>query len=257
MCWTCAGAKLADVSAHRARHYEKGAAMPTVRPLTRGDTIAGIGFIVFFLGGVASSSPPDSSASDAKWIANYTGSANNWGHVLSGIFLILAALSLAAFITGMWRRISSARPTGATSPLPLVTVGIASTLMAFGGILMAYIAGSELGGKYPLPSADLLRFSNGFGFLVTGIPGMAAVAFCIAVLAAQARSAGIFGPGLAIFSWIVAAVLLLSFLFLPIGALFVWIIVCMITGRRNTAVGATTTGQVDARPVLHSDTIAS
>ena len=161
--------------------------MHTVRPLTRGDTIAGIGFIVFFLGGVASSSPPDASASDAKWIANYTGSANNWGHVLTGIFLILAALSLATFMTGMWRRISSARPAGATSPLPLVAVGIASTLMAFGGILMAYVAGSELGGKYPLPSADLLRFSNGFGFIVTGIPGMAAVAFCIAVLAAQAR----------------------------------------------------------------------
>jgi hypothetical protein len=82
--------------------------------------------------------------------------------------------------------------------------------MAFGGVLMAYIAGSELSGSYPLPSVDLLRFSNGFGFIVTGIPGMAATALCIAVLAGQARRAGVFGPKMAAFSWLVAAVLLLS-----------------------------------------------
>ena len=207
--------------------------MPTDRPLTRGDTLAGIAFIVFFLGGVVSSSPPDASASDAKWIANYTGSSNNWGHLISGVFLILAALSLATFMTGMWRRISSARPAGMTSPLPLVLAGIASTLMAFGGMLMAYIAGSELSNKYPLPSADLLRFSNGFGFIVTGVPGMAATAFCIAVLTGQARSAGVFGTKLAVFSWLVAAVLLLSFLFLPIAALFAWIVACLVASHRN------------------------
>ena len=203
-------------------------------PLARGEILAGIGFIVFFAAGVVSSSPPDITASDAKWIANYTGSGNQWHHVATGVFLILAAFCLMSFLTGMWRRISSARPAGTTSPLPLVAAGAASTLMAFGGILMAYISGSELSVRYPLPSADLLRLSNGLGFGVTGIPGMAAVALCIAVLAAQARSARLFGPKLATFSWIVAAVLLLSFLFLPIAALLVWVVVCIISSRGNT-----------------------
>ncbi|MGH3209361.1 MAG: hypothetical protein ACRDNO_16525 [Trebonia sp.] len=201
--------------------------------MTRTDMLAGIGFIVFFLGGVVSSSPPSANAPNAQWIANYTGTGNLWTHVLSGVFLILAALSLMAFLTGMWQRISSARPAGATSPLPLVAAGVAATCMAFGGIIMAYIAGSELSGKYPLPSVDLLRFSNGFGFIVTGIPGMAATALCIAVLAAQARRAGVFGPRMATFTWIVAAVLLLSFLFVPIAALLVWIVVCIIGARRT------------------------
>jgi hypothetical protein len=200
--------------------------------LTRTDMLAGIGFIVFFLGGAVSSSPPGAGASNAQWIANYTGNGNLWSHVLSGVFLILAALSLMAFLTGMWQRISRARPAGATSPLPLVAAGVAAACMAFGGILMAYIAGSELSGRYPLPSVDLLRFSNGFGFIVTGIPGMAATALCIAVLAAQARRAGVFGPRLAVFTWIVAAVLLLSFLFVPIAALMVWIVVCVLSARR-------------------------
>jgi hypothetical protein len=41
-----------------------------------------------------------------------------------------------------------------------------------------------------------------------------------------------FGRNMALFTWIVAAVLLLSFLFLPIVALMIWIIVCIITARR-------------------------
>jgi hypothetical protein len=200
--------------------------------LTRPSMLAGIGFIVFFPGGVVSSSPPGNDAPNAQWVANYTGSGNLWGHVLSGVFLILAALSLLAFLTGMWQRISGARPAGTTSPLPLAAAGVAATCMAFGGILTAYIAGSELSGSYPLPSADLLRLSNGLGFLVTGVPGMAATALCIAVLAGQARRAGVFGPKMAVFTWIVAAVLLLSYLFLPIVALMAWIVVAIVSARR-------------------------
>jgi hypothetical protein len=211
--------------------------MPTAsnQRLARTDLLAGIGFIVFFIGGVVSSSPPNNNASDAKWIANYTGHANNWGHVASGLFLVLAALSLMTFLTGMWQRISSSRPAGTTSPLPLVAAGMAATCMAIGGIVMAYVAGSELSGNYPLPSADLLRLSNGLGFLLTGIPGMAATALCVAVLAYQARSAGVFGARMTIFSWLVAAVLLLSFLFVPIAALMVWIITCLVAGRRSAS----------------------
>jgi hypothetical protein len=206
---------------------------PSAARLTRADTLAGIGVIVFFLGGVASSSPPGNNASNAQWVANFTGSGNLWSHVLSGVFLILAALCLMTFLTGMWQRISSARPAGTTSPLPLVAAGAAATLMAVGGILMAYIAGSELIGTYPLPSADLLRLTNGLGFIVTGIPGMAAAALCITVLAVQARRAGLFGQRMAVFTWIVAAVLLLSFLFIPVLALMVWIVVAIITARRQ------------------------
>lgn len=206
---------------------------PSAARLTRADMLAGIGFIVFFLGGAVASSPPADNAPNAQWVANYTGNGNLYSQVVSGVFLILAALCLMAFLTGMWRRVSSARPAGTTSPLPLVAAGVTATLMAFGGTLMAYIAGSELSGSYPLPSADLLRLSNGLGFLVTGIPGMAATALCITVLAVQARRAGLFGQRTAVFTWIVAAVLLLSFLFIPILALMAWIVVAIIAARRQ------------------------
>jgi hypothetical protein len=186
---------------------------------------------VFFFGGVASSNPPTDGASDAEWMASYTGTGKRWSHVASGVFLILAALSLMTFLTGMWQRISSARPAGATSPLPLVAAGVATTCMAVGGTLMGYVSGAELSGNYPLPSADFLRFSNGFGFGVTGIAGMLAAAVCLTVLAHQARTAGVFGRNLAIFTWIVALILLASVLFFPIAALMIWIVVCIISAR--------------------------
>lgn len=216
---------------------------PSAARLTRADTLAGIGFIVFFLGGAVSSSPPADGAPNSQWVANYTGNGNLYSHVLSGVFLILAALCLMAFLTGMWQRVSAARPAGTTSPLPLVAAGVTATLMAFGGTLMAYIAGSELSGSYPLPSADLLRLSNDLGFLVTGIPGMAATALCITVLAVQARRAGLFGQRMAVFTWVVAAILLLSYLFVPIIALMVWIVVAIVTARRQQPYPVATPGQ--------------
>ena len=207
---------------------------PPARPLARSATLTGIGFIVFFIASVVSSNPPSSSAPDAKWIPNYTGNSNQLSHLTTGILLILAALSLMTFLTGMWQRINNTRPAGTTSPLPLVAAGVATTCIAAGGTLMAYISGSELSSKYPLPSADLLRLSNGLGFGLTGIPGMAATALCLTVLAYQARTTAVFGRKMAIFTWIVAAVLLLSFLFAPILALMAWIVVCIINARRTS-----------------------
>jgi hypothetical protein len=195
--------------------------------------LAGLGFIVLFLAGMVASSPPANSASNAQWVANYTGHGNQWSHLGSGVFLILAALSLMIFLTGMWQRVRNARPDAAISPLPLVAGGVGAACMAFGGLIMAYVSGSELSGAYPLPSADLLRFSNGLGFAVTAIPGMAANALCIAVLAVQARRVGVFGPRMAVFTWIVAAILLLSILFVPIAALMLWIVVCLVGARRS------------------------
>jgi hypothetical protein len=233
--------------------HEKGIRMSTAPAprLTRSTTLSGIGFIVFFLGGVMSSSPPNANATDAKWVANYTGTSNDWSHVLSGIFLVLAALSLMSFLAGMWQRISSVRPAGTTSPVPLVAAGVAATCMAVGGTLMAYISGSELSGKYALPSPDLLRLSNGLGFVLTGIPGMLATALCLAVLAYQARTAEVFGPAMAIFTWIVAVVLLLSFLFLPIAALMVWIVVAIVGARRGAHTPAAPARHPETQPGVH------
>lgn len=217
--------------------------------LGRTDVLAGVGFIVFFVAGVISSSPPSDNASDATWIASYTSTGHDWSHVASGVFLILAGLSLMGFLVGMWRYLNGAHQAGlsAASPLPLVAAGVAATCMATGGILMGYVPGSELLGSYPLPSVDLLRMSNDLGFVLTGVPGMIATALCLAVLAAQGRAAGVFGAKMAAFTRIVAVVLLLGFLFLPIVALLVWVVVCLVGARRATRDVLTSAGEAPAR----------
>src|SRR6185437_10069988 len=126
------------------------------------DAWTGIAFPVLFIASVAASNPPADNATDVKWIANYTGTSEQARHLTTGVLLVLAGLSLAAFLTAMWRRIREVTPS--ISPLPLVAAAASAACMAAGGVVMAFVSGGELFGKYRLPSADVLRLSNDLGF---------------------------------------------------------------------------------------------
>ena len=199
--------------------------------------LSGIAFVVFFVAGVVASSPPSDSASDAKWVASYTGHGNQVGHVLTGVFLILAGLSFVSFVSVLWTRISEASRPAVVNPLPLVTAGVAAACIAAGGVLMAAAAGASLTGSSPVPGPDLLRFSDAGGFTMVGIAGMLAAALCVACLSAQARAAGIFGRKLTILGLVASVVLLASFLFIPIVALLVWLVAASIVLMRSPAGG--------------------
>ncbi|HEY4347563.1 MAG TPA: hypothetical protein VGM80_08230 [Gaiellaceae bacterium] len=191
--------------------------------------LSGIAFVVFFVASVLASSPPADTASDTRWIASYTGHGNQAHHLATGICLILAALSLISFICVLWTRIVHASRPTFPNPLPLVAAGVSAACIALGGVLMAVVSGSALLGSSPVPSAELLRFSNDGGFAMAGIGGMLAAALCVACVSIQARGAAIFGRKLTIFSLVVAVVLLASFAFVPILALLAWLIVTAIT----------------------------
>lgn len=204
---------------------------------SRVGALAGPAFAVFFVTSVAISSPPADTASDTKWIANYSGHGHQIQHAATGIMLVLAALCLMTFLTTLWRRIADSRP-GPTSPLPIVAAGAAAAGIAAGGVLMAAVSASELGGAYPLPGADVLRLASDAGFGLVALGGMWSAALAVVVLSVQGRQAGIFGPRLAIFGEIVAVLLLFSLLFVPIIALLVWSVVVAVSWlRKQDAVG--------------------
>ncbi len=200
----------------------------TVEPL------AGIAFVVFFLLSVVISSPPAANAPDSRWTADYTGTSHQVGHLLTGIFLLLAALSLLTFLTGFWRHIAAHRPPGQNSPLPLIAAGVAAACIATGGMLQAFVSGSELTGKYPLPNADILRLGDLLGFTLVGVAGMAVTAFCIACLTAQGRKAGVLGPKMTVFGYVVSVALLAAVAFLPIALLLVWLVIVAVRWMRTT-----------------------
>lgn len=193
--------------------------------------LAGPAFAAFFVGSVVVSSPPANHASDASWTSNYTGHSHQVQHTATGVFLVLAALSLMTFLTAVWRRIAATSPD--ISPLPLVAAAAASACIAAGGVLMASVSASELSDSYPLPSADVLRLANAVGFGLVALGGMWAAGLAVAVLCYQARAAGVLGSRLAVFGQVAAAMLVLSLLFLPIIPLLVWAAVVGVTWLRT------------------------
>src|SRR5690348_9863359 len=102
----------------------------------------GIAFPVLFLASIAVSNPPADNASNAKWIANYTGSSEQARHLATGVLLVLAGLCLASFLTSLWRRIRNVTPS--ISPLPLVASAASAACIGAGGVVMAFVSGGEL-----------------------------------------------------------------------------------------------------------------
>lgn len=186
--------------------------------------LSGLAFAIFFIGGVVASSPPAETASNATWIANYATQSKQIGHLVSGICLVLAGLSLAAFVTHLWGTVAAARRPVVTSPLPVAAAAVTAACMGMGGILMGSEGGMLLSSA-PMPSADLLRFTNDIGFTMVAIPGMLAMSGGLACLSMQARAAGLFGRRMQAFTLVVAALLLAAFVFLPIAGLLVWAVV--------------------------------
>jgi hypothetical protein len=132
------------------------------------------------------------------------------------------------FITGLWRRIAARTRGGAPSPLPVIAAGAAAACFAAGGLIMGWISGSELGGRYPLPSPDLLRMSNELGFVMVGIGAMASMAVAVVGLAMQGYAAGLFGSRLRAASIVVGVLLIAGETFVPVIIFVLWVIVVAI-----------------------------
>ena len=210
---------------------------PPARTWARLEPWSGFAFAVFFIGSVAASSPPSESASDQKWIANYATHAKQAQHLVTGVLLVLAAVSLLVLLTGLWSRVVAARGAQRTSPLPVVAAGVAAALMAAGGVVMASVSGNALLSSAPIPNADILRLTNGLGFALVGLAGMLAAALSVTSVAAQARACGIFSRRLFAFSVIVAVLLLAGLAFVPIFGLVIWTVAVAIVLMRTPSAG--------------------
>jgi hypothetical protein len=208
---------------------------------------AGVAYVIFFVASLIVSNPPADNASDHKWIANYTGHSKQFGHLLTGILLLLAGLALMTFLVALWRRIAAAHPAEMVSRLPVAAAATTAALMGAGGMVMAYISGGELIGHYPLPGADLLRMSNDLGFALAGVAGSLSAGVAVATLSLQGHAAGVFGARMRAAGILTALVLTLAILFIPITALLAWVLVVSVMWiRRPTSAGMGSA--VQARP---------
>ena len=211
--------------------------------LRRWEPYAGVAYVFFFLASMAVSNPPADNASNQKWIQSYATHGKQIHHLATGLLLLLAGLSLMTFLVSLWRRIAAAHP-AEPSRLPVAAAGAAAALIGAGGMVMAYISGGELISHYPLPSVDLLRMSNDLGFALAGVAGSWAAGLAVATLSIQGYTAGVFGARMRAFGILTALALLLAMLFIPIGALFLWVLTAAVMWIRrpasagNAAIGA-------------------
>jgi len=205
--------------------------------LRRWEPYAGVAYVVFFLASMAVSNPPADNASNQKWIRSYASRGEQIHHLATGLLLLLAGLSLMTFLVALWRRVAAAHP-AEPSRLPVAAAGAAAALIGAGGMVMAYISGGELMGHYPLPSVDLLRMSNDLGFALAGVAGSWAAGVAVATLSIQGYAAGVFGARMRAFGVLTAFALLLAMLFVPIGALFLWVLIAAAMWIRRPAPAA-------------------
>ena len=200
--------------------------------LRRWEPYAGVAYVVFFLASMAISNPPADNAPNQKWIQSYASHHEQIHHLATGLLLLLAGLSLMTFLVALWRRIAADHP-AEPSRLPVAAAGAAAALIGAGGMVMAYISGGELLGHYPLPSVDLLRMSNDLGFALAGVAGSWAAGVAVATLSIQGYAAGVFGARMRAFGVLTALALLLAMLFVPIGALFLWVLTAAVMWIRH------------------------
>lgn len=215
----------------------------------RWEPYAGIAYVVFFVASLLVSNPPADNASDGTWIARYTGHSEQAGHLATAFLLLLAGLALMTFLVALWRRIAEVHPAESPSRLPIAAAATAAALIGAGGMVMGYISGGEIVGKYPLPGADLLRMSNDLGFALAGVAGSWAAAVAVATLSVQGHAAGVFGTKMRAAGIITAVALLLSMLFIPIVALLAWVLTAAIIWIRKPAAIELATTSVTRTPV--------
>jgi hypothetical protein len=201
----------------------------------RAAPLSGLAFIALFAASVVISNVPANTASDSAWVAAYATRGDQARHLATGICLVLAALSLATFLTHLWTRVVVARRPDAVNPLPVVAAGISAACIAAGGIMMAAASGSALIFSQPIPGASLLRLGNDLGFALVGVAGMPAAALSIACLSIQSRAAGTMTTRMMRFSLGVAVVLLGSLAFIPIIALLIWLLAVAVPLIRRPA----------------------
>ena len=218
----------------------------------RWEPYAGISYVVFFVASMLVSNPPADNASDSTWIARYTGHSEQAGHLATAFLLLLAGLALMTFLVALWRRIAEVQPGPTPSRLPMAAAGTAAALIGAGGMVMGYISGGEIAGKYPLPSADLLRMSNDLGFALAGVAGSWAAAVAVAALSVQGHMAGVFGTKMRAAGIITALAQLFAMLFIPLVLLFGWVLAASISWIRKPADIVPEPASASRTPVHHS-----
>jgi hypothetical protein len=196
---------------------------------SRQTSLAGFGFVVSFIAGLALVNNPDTDSSPARFHAYYLDSGNRTQLIAAAGLLSVSALAWVLFAGGLRERLASegaGRVVTAASAAGAALIGVTATLLAV--IPVAMTTSSA-----PVPGADIARFVPIAGYVALTFFAMPMAALAVAAVSADVLRARLLPRWLG-WSGLVAAVLLLaSFAFFPMFALILWVLAASVTlGRR-------------------------
>lgn len=199
--------------------------------------VLGLAFVVLFVAGfVVGGDTPAYDAPDQEWTDWFDDSGNRSLYVVGSFLIVLASLALLSFavlVSTLLRDRGSDR--GPWASLALASGTATATFIILAALITGAMAAAlTLAPDFDqVPSADVLKAIEqvGFGILLVG-GGWTAAVF-VATVSAAARGTGLLAGWLVTTGFVVAAVLILSFLFLPFFLFHLWVLVVSILLLRS------------------------
>jgi hypothetical protein len=198
--------------------------------------LTGIAFTVLFvLGMLVGSDSPDPDAPDAEWTEWFSDGGNRGAQIFSLFMLVLAAVAFTVFITGFVRRLRwDPAANESAANLALYAGLVMAAMIAVGGVAKNQISGAVEFGDMPLPSAEVLRTAEQFGFGVILVAGGLFAAAAVLAASIAARNTSVVPSWLVTAGLVAGVILLFSVLFVPMIVLPLWVLAAAISvGRRS------------------------
>ena len=202
----------------------------------RWTTPSGIAFVVLFVVGLLiGSDSPNPDAPDAEWTAWFDDSGHRTLQIVGALLMVLAALAFVVFITGLVRRLRAETMNDGAAQVAHGGGILVAAAIAIGGIAINQISAAIEIGDIPIPSPDVLRTAEQFGYGVVLVLGGWGAALTVASASIAARGTTVLPRWLVTAGFVAAVILLFSLVFIPMVVFPLWVLAVAISvGRRST-----------------------
>ena len=211
--------------------------------------ISGIVAAVLIVAGVLlGGNTPEYDAPDAEWLQWFDKDSNTNAALLGALVLVVGALALIVFATGLAARFRAAGGQRGNAAL-IAGAGVAcGVCFIVGGILANAIAAAiAFDSDYPIPAPDVAKALEQAGIGIVLVGAGWAAALLVAVVSFSARRTGQLPSWLTAAGMVVAVLLLASIIFVPLVLLPLWALVTGIVLLREGPASSVSPGPAAMR----------
>ena len=197
--------------------------------IARWAPLGGIVAVALVIVGVKLVNTPDVTDPASEWTAHFEDSGNRAQLVVASILVVLSAFAFLEFFWALSARLSSTEDGHLRLSNLALASGVAFTAMlASSGVSIGAVAGGHEFNDVPLPSPELMIQIENVGPAMLLLGGGFAASMFVAASSVEALRGGALPRWLGWLGVVIAIVLLFSFLFIPLLAFLVWVVIVSI-----------------------------